>query len=111
MFAPPITRALSQSIRGQAPTRQTSGTNDLSLMVERAFHDGDSSSFEKYVSEYDIQLWSNRFVFDMIARDYVHKTSDRPEAHYELVRDLLQFSIEHSTVDWNDDDVLHEWIQ
>lgn len=79
-------------------------------MVERAFHDGDSDYFSMYVEQYNISLWNNRFVFDTIARDDVHQTKDRPEAHYDLVRDLLQFSIEHRTVDWDDDDVLYEWI-
>ena len=79
-------------------------------MVERAFRDGDSDHFLQYVEKYNSEIWSNRFVFDTIAQSTVQRTRDRPDAHYELVRDLLQFSIEQRTVDWDDDDVLQEWI-
>lgn len=79
-------------------------------MVEQAFYDGDSRCFMQRIKEYNIELWDTRFLFDTIARDSVLKASDRCDAHYELVRDLIYTSIEERTIDWNDDDTMQEWI-
>lgn len=79
-------------------------------MVEQAFYDGDSRQFMKCIKDYNIELWSTRFLFDTIARDKVSKTKERSDAHYELVRDLLQSRIADHVMEWNDDDILQEWI-
>ena len=79
-------------------------------MVEEALHEGRSVIFFQNVKKYDIELWSNRFLFDVIAKDYVTKTSERCDAHYDLVRDIIQMSIDSRISFWEDDDTLREWI-
>lgn len=79
-------------------------------MVEQAFYDGSHNRFMHYIESYNIELWKTRFLFETIERDDVLYTRDRCDAHYELVRDVLQKSIEEKSHNWDSDDIVEQWI-
>ena len=79
-------------------------------MVEDALREGKSIEFFRQILKYDIELWKNKYLFDIIANDTVYATSDRCDAHYDLVRDIINMSIESHISFWQDDDTLRQWI-
>ena len=79
-------------------------------MVEDALREGKSIAFFKNIQKYEIELWENKYLFDIIANDTVYATGERCDAHYDLVRDIINISIESRLSFWQDDDTMYQWI-
>lgn len=78
--------------------------------IMELFDTGKTDLFLKSVKDRSVDIWCDEILFYLVEEKCVSATNQRCAQHYDMIKQIIDESIEEHHTLWQDDDLLKRWI-